>query len=142
MGKTPVLLNLLNTQATSYLKFSFRHSQYICLSLGLPPKNLKCQKLCLSSKLTTRPTLLVIGQFHYYQISIESLKKTMYDRMKDFMEKQSLLYSSQYGFRQALSTHHAILDVIETTQINMDKKKPLLMRSFYEQKKILLHCES
>ena len=46
----------------------------------------------------------------------------MYDRMRDFIEKHSLLYSSQYGFRQAHSTQHAILDMVETIQTNMDKK--------------------
>ena len=47
----------------------------------------------------------------------------MYDTMRDFIEKHSLLYSSQYVFfRQAHSTQHAILDMVETTQTNMDKK--------------------
>ena len=45
----------------------------------------------------------------------------MYDRMRDFIEKRSLLHSSQYGFRQAHSTKHAILDIVETIQANMDK---------------------
>ena len=49
-------------------------------------------------------------------------EKIMYDRMRDFIEKHSLLYSSQYGFRQAHSTQHAILDMVETIQTNMDKK--------------------
>ena len=38
------------------------------------------------------------------------------------MKKHSLLYSSQYGFRQAHSTQHAILDMVETIQTNKDKK--------------------
>ena len=38
MAYTPVLLNFLDTQAKSYLQFFFGHSQYICLSWGLPPK--------------------------------------------------------------------------------------------------------
>ena len=46
----------------------------------------------------------------------------MFDRMRDLIEKRSLLYSSQYGFRQAHSTQHAILDMVETIQTNMDKK--------------------
>ena len=46
----------------------------------------------------------------------------MFDRMRDSIEKHSLLYSSQYGFRQAHSTQHAILDMVETIQTNMDKK--------------------
>ena len=41
--------------------------------------------------------------------------------MRDFIEKHSLLYSSQYGFRQAHSTQHAILDMVETIQTNKDK---------------------
>ena len=49
-------------------------------------------------------------------------EKIMYDRMRDFIEKHSLLYSSQYGFRQAHSTQHAILDIVETIQTNMGKK--------------------
>ena len=54
----------------------------------------------------------------------------MYDRMRDFIEKHSLLYSSQYGFRQAHSAQHAILDMVETIQTNMDKKT-LFMWRFY-----------
>ena len=49
-------------------------------------------------------------------------EEIMFDRMRDFIEKRSLLYSSQYGFRQAHSTQHAILDMVETIQTNMDKK--------------------
>ena len=71
---TPVLLNFLNTQAKSYLQFFQTFSIHLSL-LGPTPKNIKYQKLYLSSKLTTRTTLLIIGQFHYYQISIESSKK-------------------------------------------------------------------
>ena len=42
--------------------------------------------------------------------------------MRNLIEKRILLYSSQYGFRQAHSTQHAILDMVETIQTNMDKK--------------------
>ena len=41
--------------------------------------------------------------------------------MRDFIEKHSLLHSSQNGFRQAHSTQHVILDMVETIQTNMDK---------------------
>ena len=49
-------------------------------------------------------------------------EEIMFDRMREFIEKRSLLYPSQYGFRQAHSTQHAILDMVETIQTNMDKK--------------------
>ena len=40
---------------------------------------------------------------------------------KDFIEKHDLLHSSQYGFHQADSTQKAILDIVKSIQINMDK---------------------
>ena len=46
----------------------------------------------------------------------------MYNRMKVFIEKHQLLSSSQYGFRQAHSTEHAILDMVETIRSNMDRR--------------------
>ena len=55
----------------------------------------------------------------------------MYDRMKDFIEKHSLLYSSQYSFRQAHSTQHAILDMVETIQTNYMNKKLFSCGVFY-----------
>ena len=60
----------------------------------------------------------------------------MYGTMRDFIEKHSLLYSSQYGFRQAHSTQHAILDIVETIQTNTDKKLFFMWR-FYCLKKSL-----
>ena len=65
----------------------------------------------------------------------------MYDRVRDFIEKHSLLYSSQYGFRQAHSTQHAILDMAETIQTNMNKRL-FSCGVFIDLKKILWHCES
>ena len=51
----------------------------------------------------------------------------MYDRIRDFTEKHSLLYSSQYGFCKAHSTQ-----LVETIQTNMEKNsvrhlKPYLL---------------
>ena len=34
----------------------------------------------------------------------------------------SILFRSQYGFRDKYSTQHAILDIVNTVQSNMDKK--------------------
>ena len=42
--------------------------------------------------------------------------------MKDFIERHHILHKSQYGFRHAHSTQHAILDIVESIQVNMDKK--------------------
>ena len=63
MAYTPVLVNLLNTQAKSFLQFFQTFS--IHLSLGVYPKNLKCQKLYPTFKAvdetdTSRPSTSII----------------------------------------------------------------------------------
>ena len=44
-----------------------------------------------------------------------------YRLMKDLIDKNKLIHSSQYGFCKAHSPDHAILDIVETLQNNMDK---------------------
>ena len=46
----------------------------------------------------------------------------MYIRLKLFLEKFSILYDSQYGFREKRSTELAILEISNQIQTNMDRK--------------------
>ena len=46
----------------------------------------------------------------------------MYYRLKSYLEKNNILNNSQYGFREKRSTEHAILDIMNQIQSNMDKK--------------------
>ena len=46
----------------------------------------------------------------------------MYKRMTSYIEKNNLLYPSQYGFRKGHSTQHAILDIINDIQTNMNQR--------------------
>ena len=39
-----------------------------------------------------------------------------------FIDQHSILNLSQYGFRQGHSTHHAIIDIVEAIQLNMDRR--------------------
>ena len=48
-------------------------------------------------------------------------EKLVYKRMKCFIDKTNILYPSQYGFRHGHSTEHAILDIVNAIQSNMDK---------------------
>ena len=49
-------------------------------------------------------------------------EKLMYTRLKSYLEKKNhIFYSSQYGFREKHSTHHALLDIVNKIQTNMDK---------------------
>ena len=48
--------------------------------------------------------------------------KIMFNRVKAFIDENDILYRSQYGFRDKHSTQHAILDIVNSIQRNMDKK--------------------
>ena len=45
----------------------------------------------------------------------------MSTRQKSFFSKHCLFYESQYGFREQRSTEHAILNIVNKIQSNMDK---------------------
>ena len=62
---------------------------------------------------------IITDQYLYYQTPIEVLKKLMCNRMKDFIDKQDILYSPQYDFRKARfsSSHSAIIDIVETFRV-------------------------
>jgi len=49
-------------------------------------------------------------------------EKIMFNRLKAFIDKNEILYRSQYGFRDKHSTQHAILDIVNSIQKNMDNK--------------------
>ena len=87
-----------------HISSSFRHSQYIYLSWGLPGKKTKMSKIIPILKADDETDTC-----NYRRISLLSnfnriFEKIMYDRMKDLIEKHSPLYSSQYRFRQGHST--------------------------------------
>ena len=46
----------------------------------------------------------------------------MYSRLKAFLEKFGIFHESKYGFREKRSTEHAILEIINQIQTNMDRK--------------------
>ena len=47
----------------------------------------------------------------------------IFTRLKNFHQKHDVLYQNQYGFRENHSTEHAILDLVNQIQINMDQSK-------------------
>ena len=49
-------------------------------------------------------------------------EKIMNKRMTSYIEQHDLLYPSQYGFRKGHFTQHAILDIINDIQANMNQR--------------------
>ena len=94
----------------------------LSISSGMYPKKLKMAKIIPIFKAddNTNPN-------NYRPISLLSnfnriFEKLVYSRMESFIEQNNLLSPSQYGFRKAHSTQHAILDIVSTIQENMDKR--------------------
>jgi len=92
------------------------------LSLGKYPSKLKVSKITaiFKSDDDTDPT-------NYRPISLLSVfnrifEKVIYNWVIQFIEKENLLYHGQYGFRSNLSTEHAIQDILNSIQLNMDHK--------------------
>ena len=50
-------------------------------------------------------------------------EKVMYKRFMEFIRDKNILYNSQYGFRRQCSTQHAILDIVNKIQENIDNKQ-------------------
>lgn len=50
------------------------------------------------------------------------LEKLMHNRVNSFLEKNNILYQSQYGFRSNMGTIDAITELIGTTLKNLDNK--------------------
>ena len=70
----------------------------------------------------------------YRPISILStfskiLEKLIYSRTQSFLEKHSITLPTQYGFRPAYSTSHAMIDILTSTldNINVNKNTALLL---------------
>ena len=49
-------------------------------------------------------------------------EKIIYNRLTSYINKHELLYSSQYGFHRGHSTQHALLDIVNDIQSNMNPR--------------------
>ena len=48
--------------------------------------------------------------------------KIVHPRLYSFLEKNSLLFERQYGFRNKLSSNHALIDISSEIQTACDKR--------------------
>ena len=102
---SPVLSNIFDTSITS----------------GVHPSKFKVSKITSIFKSEDET-----DASNYRLTSLSSnfnriFKNLLYYRMKDLIDKNKLIQSSQFGFCKAHSPDHAILDIVETLQNNMDK---------------------
>ena len=71
-------------------------------------------------------------------------EKLIYSRLISFFQKNSVLHDSQYGFRNGMSTTHAVLDVLTSTcdQINNEQYTGLILLDFKKAFDTVCHRKS
>ena len=62
----------------------------------------------------------------------------MYNRLKFYLELNEFLYNGQYGFRENMSTQHAIVDIVNSIQNNMWTTNCLLVVFSLTLKRLLI----
>ena len=67
----------------------------------------------------TQPT---IGLFQVSLLFVRFWKSQYNNQLYNFLEKYSILYKYQFGFRKGYSTEQAILEIIDLLKKAMDKK--------------------
>ena len=108
------LLKLLNKDISNPLAGLYNLS----FSTGMFPSILKVSKIIPIHKKDSK-----IICSNYRPISLLSnlgkiLERLMYNRVYKFLEKNSLIYSLQFGFRQKHSTSHALIHLTEKIRID------------------------
>ena len=89
---------------------------------GVFPSNMKLAKIIPVFKSGSK------AEFNNYRpISLLSqfskiLEKLYNKRLEQCIDKNSVLSSSQYGFRSSMSTSHALIDLVEEISESMDTK--------------------
>lgn len=48
--------------------------------------------------------------------------RNWYSRLKSFLGKHDVLYHSQHGFRERCSSEHALIDIVDRIQLNIDRR--------------------
>ena len=100
--------------------------------LGIFPRSCKIAKIVPLFKTGKTEELT-----NYRPISIltcfsKIFEKLIYNRLISFFQKSSVLHDSQYGFRNGMSTTHAVLDDLTSTceQINNEQYTGLILLDF------------
>ena len=94
----------------------------LSLSIGSYPSKLKMSKIIPVFKTDDETDVNNYRPISLLPIFNRLFEKLMYNRMKSFIDKEDILYASQYGFRKGFSTEHAIHEIVNKIQTNMDKR--------------------
>ena len=114
-----ILFNYINDEISPILSLLFNR----CINQGLFLDEFKNAKIKPLYKYDSKNDIL-----HFRPISIlpqisKYFEKIIKFRLVDFLNKYSIIYKSQYGFRKNMSSGYALADVIETINDNLENLK-------------------
>ena len=123
--------------SANVMRSTLAHIINLSISTGVYPKKLKMAKIIPIFKADDNTDANNYRPISFLSNFNRILEKLIFNRMESFIEKNNLFYPSQYSFCKAHSTQHAILDIVNTIQTNMDKHL-FSCGVFIDLKKILL----
>lgn len=91
-------------------------------SIGVFPECMKSAKVVPLFKSGSRCDLTNYRPISLLSCLSKVIEKLIHVRFINYLTRHSLLNPKQYGFRQGLSTNHALLDVVTTAYNNIDEK--------------------
>ena len=104
------------TVLASSLSFIF----YFCIENGIFPESLKISKVTPLYKSGAKSE---VNNYRPISVLSKIFEKVLHKRITTFVEKHSILSSTQYGFRTNYSPEHAVLNVVSTCYNNISNKQ-------------------
>ena len=93
-----------------------------CFKFGVFPSNLKITKIIPVFKSGDKSQVTNYRPNFILSCFSKILGEAVYDRAINFLNDNSVLSPTQYGFRSNFSTEHAVLDIVNTCYNNIERK--------------------
>ena len=114
-----ILFKYINDEIIPILSLLFNR----CINEGLFPDEFKKAKLKPLYKSCSKNNMLNVWPISILSQISKYFENIIKFRSVDFLNKYSIIYKSQYGFRKNMSTGYTLADVIETINDNLENLK-------------------
>ena len=95
----------------------------LSFSTGIVPSSVKIAKVIPVSKKGSCSHLNNYRLISLLSVFDKLLEKLMYKRIVNYLDKNSILYEKQFGFRTKHSTNHAIISIVDNIQRVVEEKE-------------------
>ena len=118
-GFSTFFIKTASTVLAAPLSFIFN----FCIENGIFPESLKISKVIPIYKSGAKSEVNNYRPISLLPVLSKVFEKVLHKRITTFVEKHSVLSSTQYGFRANYSPEHAVLDVVSTCYNNISNKQ-------------------